>query len=103
MENPMRTRPTFDPKRNLAIAALLLGVDGFAATAATAQTAVDRAATPDEIRRIGESLAAKGYTDVHDIEVDDGRFEVDARDAAGQSVDLELDLATFEVLYEDRD
>jgi len=99
----MTTRPTFDPRRNLAIAALLLAVDGFAATAATAQTAVDRAATPDEIRRIGEVLAARGYTDVHDVEVDDGRFEVDARNAAGESVDVELELETFKVLSVDRD
>jgi hypothetical protein len=63
----------------------------------------DRNATADEMARVKQALEANGYTDVHDVEVDDGRFEVDARNAQGQNVDLELDLKTFEVLYEDRD
>lgn len=63
----------------------------------------DRAATADELTRVKSALEAKGYTDVHDLEVDDGRFEVDARNPQGQKVDLELDLATLEILYEDRD
>ena len=63
----------------------------------------DRDATADEQTRVRTALEAKGYTDVHDLEVDDGRFDVDARNAQGQEVDLELDLATLEILYEGRD
>jgi hypothetical protein len=63
----------------------------------------DRAATADELARVRSALEAKGYVDVHDLEVDDGRFEVDARNPRGEKVDLELDLQTLEILYEDRD
>lgn len=63
----------------------------------------DRTATSEELGRVRAALEAKGYSDVHDLEVDDGRFEVDARNPAGESVDLELDLTTLEILYEDRD
>lgn len=75
----------------------------LAASTAAAQTIHDRAATPDEAKRISETLTQSGYTDIHDIEVDDGRFEVDARNRDGQSIDLELDLKTLEILHEDRD
>jgi len=63
----------------------------------------DRAGTAEELARVQAALEAKGYSDVHDLEVDDGRFEVDARSPAGESVDLELDLETLEILHEDRD
>jgi hypothetical protein len=63
----------------------------------------DRAGTPEELARVRAALEAKGYSDVHDLEVDDGRFEVDARNPGGESVDLELDLDTLEILHEDRD
>jgi hypothetical protein len=71
-------------------------------TAAYAGTG-DRDATAEETARVRAALETKGYTDVHDIEVDDGRFELDARNAKSEKVDLELDLETLEVLYEDRD
>lgn len=63
----------------------------------------DRAGTAEELARVRAVLEAKGYSDIHDLEVDDGRFEVDARNKEGQAVDLELDLETLEVLHEDRD
>lgn len=63
----------------------------------------DRTATTEELGRVRAALEAKGYSDVHDLEVDDGRFEVDARNPAGESVDLELDLTSLEILYEGRD
>ena len=40
---------------------------------------------------------------MHDLEVDDGRFEVEARNPRGDPLDLELDLAILEIFYEDRD
>jgi hypothetical protein len=63
----------------------------------------DRSGTAAELERVRAALEARGYSDVHDLEVDDGRFEVDARNPAGEPVDLELDLETLEVLHEDRD
>ena len=86
--------------RSLGLAALGLAL--VVATPAFADRD-DRAATADELARVRAALAARGYSDVHDLEVDDGRFEVDARSPSGQSVDLELDLETLEILYEDRD
>lgn len=81
----------------------ILALASMTVPAARAQSVHDRGATPDESRRITEVLTTKGYTEIHDIEVDDGRFEVDARNPGGQAVDLELDLETLEILYEDRD
>jgi hypothetical protein len=81
------------------VAAALLG---FAAPAALADDD-DRPIAPEEIERVKSSLEGKGYTDVHDIEIDDGRYEVDARNAEGHSVDLELDLQSLEILHEKRD
>jgi hypothetical protein len=72
------------------------------ASAASAD-AGDRDGTAEELERVRVALEAKGYTDVRDLEVDDGRFEVDARNARGEPVDLELDLDSLEVLFEDRD
>lgn len=109
----MRPDPTPSASRTLpavdlmfALAGLLitvLALTSMAASSAMAQSHDDRAATPDETRRITELLTTKGYTEIHDIEVDDGRFEVDARHPDGQAVDLELDLETLEILHEDRD
>lgn len=109
----MRSNMNPFPTRTPPLTDLLFVVAGFViavialtqlvASSATAQTAHDRGATPEEAQRINETLTKNGYTDIHDIEVDDGRFEVDARNRDGQSVDLELDLKTLEVLHEDRD
>jgi hypothetical protein len=60
----------------------------------------ERAATPEEEESVRTALEAQGYSGVDDIEVDDGRFELDAISPAGQAVDLELDLATLEILRE---
>jgi len=87
--------------RRLAAPALAVGLLGFAAPAVLADD--DRPIAPDEVERVKQSLESKGYTDVHDLEIDDGRYEVDARNAEGYAVDLELDMKTLEVLYEKRD
>jgi len=91
------------PYTRLLAVGLLFAFGGFAASPAMGQTVDERPVTPEESRRITETLAAKGYTEIHDIEVDDGRFEVDARHPDGHEVDLELDLETLEILFEDRD
>jgi Peptidase propeptide and YPEB domain len=63
----------------------------------------DRKGSDEELARVSKALEAKGYSEVRDLEVDDGRFEVDARNPQNEPVDLELDMKTLEVLHEDRD
>lgn len=62
---------------------------------------IDPRTTPalsaDEIR---SRLEAQGYTAVRDVEYDDGRWEAEAVNAAGQPVDLKLDPRDARVLKE---
>lgn len=76
----------------------VLAIAGLATSSATAEGLPDRAATPEESRRISEALTARGYLDVHDIEVDDGRFEVDVHHRDGYELELELDVETLEIV-----
>lgn len=88
--------------RPVVLPAAAVALLGFAAPAAFADDD-DQPIAPEEIQRVKDTLEGKGYADVHDIEVDDGRYEVDARNAEGHAVDLELDMKTLEILYEKRD
>lgn len=88
--------------RPFAAPALAVALLGFAAPAALADDD-DRPIAPEELERVKSSLEGKGYRDVHDLEVDDGRYEVDAVNAEGFQVDLELDLQTLEIVHEKRD
>lgn len=51
---------------------------------------------PDDVRpqvsahEVEARLAAAGYHDIHDIEFDDGLWSVDARNSAGQKVDIKV-------------
>lgn len=67
----------------------------LAAAAATAQDAMTEA-------QVRATLEAQGYTNVNDIEFDDGMWEADARSADGNRVDLRLDPETGEVYPEDQ-
>lgn len=87
--------------RPCAAPAFAVALLGLGAPAAFADD--DRDATPEEVERIEQSLEAKGYRYVRDIEVDDGRFEVDAVHPDGHPVDLELDMQTLEIVHEKRD
>jgi len=97
-----KRRWTLHALRPLAALAVAAALIGGAAPAALAE-ADDQPIAPEEVQRVKASLEAKGYTDVHDLEIDDGRYEVDARNAEGFAVDLELDLKTLEILHEKRD
>lgn len=61
-----------------------------AAGAATAQEALTEA----EVRA---KIQAQGYTNVHDVEFDDGIWTADARSADGSRVDLSIDPATGDI------
>ena len=79
--------------------ALALGL-AFAAPAAFAD---DERVTDDQYAKVKAALEAKGYEDVRDVEIDDGRFEADATHPDGHPVDLELDMTTLEIVHEKRD
>lgn len=78
-----------------ALAALLAGPalaqpDAAAGTSLTAE-------------QVTAKLQAAGYTNVHDVEYDDGQWEADAVSADGRSVDLEIDPRTGAVTHESAD
>lgn len=49
---------------------------------------------------VTSKLTAAGYTNVHDVEFDDGVWEADATSASGQAVDLVIDAKSGKVLHE---
>lgn len=57
----------------------------------------------DRVATIGEAdvrakLAAAGYTNVHDLDYDDGLWKAEARDPTGKDVELRLDGDTDEIV-----
>lgn len=50
-----------------------------------------------------QHLESQGYTNIHDIEFDDGLFEVDARDPEGRAVELKIDPTNGSILEVDYD
>lgn len=83
-----------------ALLAATLGVTSAMPLAAA--RADDRPVTPEERRQIEEVLRREGFTRWGDIELDDGRFEVDDAVAAdGREYDLELSRADFSIVKRD--
>jgi hypothetical protein len=64
-------------------------------------------AYPDkEVAKMGEqdikaSLSSQGYTDIHDVDFDDGVWHAKARNAEGKKVKLQLDPDTGKVVGTD--
>ncbi len=86
-------------RKNLAgLAAVAALVTGSFAVAQTATTT--KWMDPNEVIR---TLESAGYTDVHDLEKDDGIYEAEATNASGQRVDLDIDPATGNVMREEPD
>lgn len=54
-------------------------------------------------QEITAQLHAAGYTDVHDVEIDQGLYDVDAVSKAGVPVDLQIDPASGRIVTETRD
>lgn len=48
-------------------------------------------------------LAAHGFTRIHDIDKDDGVYEVEARHVNGRKAEIEIDIATGRILEIDWD
>ena len=82
------------------IAALLAASPLVFALPADAQGAAQSALSPAEIVKKVES---EGYTNVHDVEFDDGRWELEATSPAGKPVDLAVDASTGKIVHEEND
>lgn len=82
------------PLTRIVLAAALAGA--LAAGAAVAQERGGLSA-----RDVHDALAAQGYTDIEDVEFDDGMWEAEARRSDGRRIDLRLDARTGAVYPED--
>lgn len=51
--------------------------------------------------QVRAQLEASGYTDIHDLEFDDGMWKADARSADGNKVDVRLDPRSGQIFPED--
>ncbi|WP_235971795.1 PepSY domain-containing protein [Azohydromonas caseinilytica] len=83
------------------LAAALLATAAIGAQAQTAaSTPAPAAPVPAlSIPQVVERLAARGYRDITEIELeDDGHYEVEARDGQGQRVELKVDGRSGELL-----
>lgn len=64
---------------------------------------------PDgQVSKLGEAdiearLAAAGYSNVHDVEFDDGLWKAEARDASGRDVELRMEPDEGRIIGEKRD
>lgn len=50
-------------------------------------------------QQIIKSLERKGYRNIHDIDLDDGIYEVEARNAQNREVDIKVDPSNGKILY----
>ncbi len=83
---------------------LLAATLGLTAAIPFAARADDRPVTAEERRQIEAVLRREGFVRWGDIELDDGRFEVDDAVAAdGRKYDLDLSRADFSILKRDLD
>ncbi|HEY9567476.1 MAG TPA: PepSY domain-containing protein [Thalassobaculum sp.] len=98
--------------RNTFAAALVAGtlaVAGVAATgAAVAQQAGNTATAPATpamlpVETVLQQLGAQGYRDFTGFELDDGKYEVEGRDAEGRGVEIDVDAKTGEILKVEQD
>ena len=83
-------------KATLLAAVILIGsaAPGFA----------DRPPTPDERAQIERVLRAEGFQSWGEIELDDGRWEVDdARASDGRKHDIKIDPRTMRIVERDAD
>lgn len=84
--------------------AVLAATFGLAALPVLPVRADDRPPTSEELRQIEEVLRRAGFVRWGEIELDDGRWEVDdAVTADGRTYDLELSSADFSILKRERD
>jgi len=78
-----------------AVLALVLGSAGGIAWAQQPEAAADLTMV-----QVVQKLESSGYTNIHDVEKDDGVWEVEATAPNGTRVELELDLKDGRILRE---
>jgi len=87
------------PGRKLVALAALPGMVLLAAVGQTQATSGEKMSPADVVRKVERA----GYTNVHDLEYDDGRWELEAISPAGVNVDLAVDPTTGEIVHEEND
>lgn len=89
--------------------AIAIGIAGAAAIGSPAMADDDdrrTARSPQAGLSIGDvyqRLTADGYTRIEEIERDDGKYEVEARDSQGRQVELDIDAQTGRILEVEHD
>lgn len=85
--------------------ALALGLALAGASAVSAETEGPKAANEaaGDVKRLVESIEGLGYRNVHDVEWDDGYWELEATSPKGLAVDLVVDPRSGEILHEAAD
>ena len=90
--------------------AMAIGIAAMAAVAVAGGVPTARAAdvpAPGKAQlspaQIVQKVEAASYTNIHDVEFDDGRWELEATSPKGAAVDLKVDAATGEILGEEAD
>jgi len=92
--------PMLNIAKSRAIFAAVAAASLLATSAAYAQTSPNQ---PElTLSQIESRLSGQGYR-VYEIERDDGRYEVKARDSQGRCVELDVDRRSGEILYSHRD
>jgi len=76
----------------------LLAIALVAATGVALAQQADGLTAP----QVRAQLEAQGYTDINDVEFDDGMWEADARSADGNRVELRIDARTGEVFPDEQ-
>ncbi len=77
---------------------------GFAASAPVLYAQAPNASANElDAKQIIAKLESAGYTHIEEIEKDDGMWEVEATNSAGQRVELKVDPVSGTVVREERD
>lgn len=82
---------------------MAVGLLGLVAGSTLAADAADPSKATMSPAQIIKAVEAAGYTNVRDLEFDDGRWELEATSPSGAAVDLEVDANTGKVLHEEAD
>ena len=85
-------------KVGVAAAVAVLAASFGAATAQQVEAQADLT-----IIQVVQKLESLGYTNIHDVEKDDGVWEAEATAPNGTRVELDLDLKDARILKEERD
>lgn len=84
--------------KRMSVHVLAIALAGAGGLAFAQDTAQDTMTAP----QVRAALEAQGYTDIDDVEFDDGMWEADATSADGKRVDVRIDPRTSQVYPEDQ-